>query len=153
MVLVIVKTSVWGRPVLATSDMCAAKFVFGEVLRKSPRKLLPRIERQTSASLSPSEFKEQHMPPEGYGHFPYTPFPQPSREPIPQGEYTQVREEPVPPAPDIVAMLRYPIEVSGITSLVKALKVQYGEGLVIATDIPGSDGWMVVVRPQPAIAA
>lgn len=59
----------------------------------------------------------------------------------------------LPVPPETVALLRMPIPLGSLGSVVAGLKGTYGEGLVIRTDA-GIDGWLVIARPDaPAAGA
>ena len=51
----------------------------------------------------------------------------------------------VPVPPEVVALLRYPLSITGSFEIAKRLDEEYGPGLVIRTDV-SVDGWMVLAR-------
>ena len=55
----------------------------------------------------------------------------------------------LPVPAETVALLRMPIPLGSLGSVVTGLKGTYGEGLVIRTDA-GIDGWLVIARPAAA---
>jgi hypothetical protein len=57
----------------------------------------------------------------------------------------------IPVPGEVVALLRLPISVDSLASLVGALQSSFGEkDLVIRTDLRTTDGWLPVARPDPA---
>lgn len=55
-------------------------------------------------------------------------------------------DEPIEPG--VVAMLRLPVGIRGMDSLVKALEKMYEPNLVILTDAPQSAEWLVIAKPE-----
>lgn len=53
-------------------------------------------------------------------------------------------------SPGVVALVRLPVPLTGLDTLTKALQTLYGPGLIILTDAPQSDDWLVVAKPIEA---